>query len=74
VVNNRNYDRSGRLSGEEIFCLAPERGTDPLDDYFHSILGYMMGGLSSDQDPDTHVFLRPERLAMAGCGGRQGSL
>ena len=43
VVNNRNYDRSGRLSGEEIFCLEPERGTDPLDDYSHSILGYMGG-------------------------------
>jgi hypothetical protein len=43
VVNNRNYDRSVRLSGEEIFCLEPERGTDPLDDYFHSILGYMGG-------------------------------
>jgi hypothetical protein len=55
VVNNRNYDRSGRLSGEEIFCLEPERGTDPLDDYFHSILGYMGGGgLSSEQDPARH--------------------
>jgi len=25
-------------------------------------------------EENTHVFLRPERLAMAGCGGRQGSL
>lgn len=54
VVNNRNYDRSGRLSGEDIFCLVPERGTDPLNDYFHSILGYMGGGLSSEQDPARH--------------------
>jgi hypothetical protein len=53
VVNNRSYDRSGRLSGE-IFCLEPDRGTDPLDDYFHSILGYMGGGLSSEQDPARH--------------------
>jgi hypothetical protein len=54
VVNNRNYDRSGRLSGEEIFCLEPERGTDPLDDYFHSIVGYIGGGLYSEQDPGRH--------------------
>ena len=54
MVNNRTYDRSGRLSGEEIFCLEPERGTDPLDDYFHSILGYIGGSLSSEQDPARH--------------------
>jgi hypothetical protein len=51
VVNNRTYDRSGRLSGTEIFCLDPERGIDPLDDYFHSLTGFIGGGLSSEQDP-----------------------
>jgi len=50
-VGNENYDRSGRLSGAEIFCIEPERGTDPLDDYFHSLRAIMGGGLSSDQDP-----------------------
>jgi hypothetical protein len=54
VVSNRNYDRSGRLSGFEIFCLEPERGTDPLDDYFQSMLAYMGGGLFSMQDPARH--------------------
>ena len=51
VVNNQNYDRSGRLSGAENFCIEPERGTDPLDDYFHSLQAIVGGGLSSDQDP-----------------------
>lgn len=51
IVGNENYDRSGRLSGAEIFCIDPARGTDPLDDYFHSLQGIMGGGLSSDQDP-----------------------
>ena len=51
VVNNRNYDRRGRLSGAEIFCIEPDRGTDPLEDYFYSIGAAMGGGLSSEQDP-----------------------
>lgn len=51
IVNNRNYDRSGRLSGEEIFCVEPDHGSDPLDDYFHSFQGFMGGGLFSEQDP-----------------------
>lgn len=51
VASTANYDRSGRLSGTEIFCIEPERGTDPLDDYFHSLPGIMGGGLSSEQDP-----------------------
>ena len=51
LVNNRSYDRSGRLSGDEIYCLEPERGTDPLEDYFHSQRGFMGGGLYSEQDP-----------------------
>jgi hypothetical protein len=51
IVGNQNYDRSGRLSGAEIFCIEPERGTDPLDDYFRSLRTIVGGGLSSDQDP-----------------------
>lgn len=55
VVNNVGYDRSGRLSGAEIFCLEPERGSDPLDAYFHSLQAIMGGGLSSFQDPARQV-------------------
>ena len=51
VVNTRSYDRSDRLSGEEVFCLEPERSSDPLEDYFRSALGFMMGGISSELDP-----------------------
>lgn len=47
LVNTRNYDRIGRLSGEEVFCLEPDRGSDPLEDYFHSVLGGM-GGIFSE--------------------------
>jgi hypothetical protein len=54
VVNNRNYDRSGRLSGAEIFCIEPDRGIDPLDDYFHSMQAVMGGGIFSEQDPARH--------------------
>ncbi len=53
VVNNRGYDRSGRLEGEEVFCLEPDHGTDPLGDYFNAGRAIMGGGLSSDQDPGT---------------------
>lgn len=48
-ANTRNYDRSGRLSGVETFCLEPDAGTDPLDDYFNGLMGFMGGGLSSEQ-------------------------
>ena len=54
IVSNQNYDRSGRLSGTEIFCIEPDHGTDPLLDYFHSLRAITGGGLSSDQDPATH--------------------
>ena len=52
VLNNRNYDRSGRLSGAEVFCIDPSRGSDPLDDYFHSLQAMMGGGIFSEQDPN----------------------
>ena len=54
IVSNQNYDRSGRLSGAEIFCIEPDHGTDPVVDYFHSLRAITGGGLSSDQDPATH--------------------
>jgi hypothetical protein len=49
-LNNRNYDRGGRLDGMEVFCLDPDKGVDPLRDYFNNrvIFG---GGLGGDQDP-----------------------
>ena len=57
TVNNRNYDRSGRLDGDEIFCIAPDAGTDPLFDYFHSAGGFFGGGLSSSADPGDKPFV-----------------
>lgn len=53
LLNNRNYDRSGRLDGVDELCLQPDTGTDPLDDYFHSYGGFIGGGLSSDQQIST---------------------
>ncbi len=49
LFNNRNYDRSGRLSGLDLICLQPDPGTDPLDDYFHSYGGFIGGGLFTKQ-------------------------
>jgi hypothetical protein len=49
LLNNRNYDRSGRLDGFDLLRLEPDIGTDPLDDYFHSYGGFMGGGLFSEQ-------------------------
>jgi hypothetical protein len=54
IVDNASYDRSGRLSGAEIFCIEPDRGIDPLNDYFHSMRAIMGGGISSEQDPGRH--------------------
>jgi hypothetical protein len=51
VLDNRNYDRSGRLSGMEVFCLAPNSGTDPLIDYFSQLGGIFGGGAFSMEDP-----------------------
>ena len=49
-LSNRNYDRGGRLNGMEVFCLDPDKGVDPLQDYFNNRLIFG-GGLGSDQDP-----------------------
>jgi hypothetical protein len=51
TVNNRSYDRSGRLNGEEVFCIDPDTSTDPLFSYFNSARGFMMGGIFSAEDP-----------------------
>lgn len=51
LLNNRNYDRSGRVSGEDVFCIEPDRGSDPLDDYYHSFQGFIGGGIFSEEDP-----------------------
>jgi hypothetical protein len=49
LLDNRSYDRSGRLDGVDLLCLEPNGGTDPLDDYFHSYGGFIGGGLSSEE-------------------------
>jgi hypothetical protein len=50
LLNNRGYDRSGRLDGMEVFCVEPEGGKDPLADYFNAYRAFMGGGLFSNQD------------------------
>lgn len=56
LLSTRNYDRSGRLQGTEVFCIDPSGGEDPLSDYFKSG-SFMMGGLSSDLDPGEKPFV-----------------
>jgi hypothetical protein len=47
-LNTRGYDRSGRLSGMEVFCLEPDPAIDPLSDYFDGIMGFIGGGLGGN--------------------------
>lgn len=49
-LNTRNYDRSGRLDGAEVFCIDPATGEDPLSDYFNGVMGFAGGGLGGEQD------------------------
>ena len=49
-LNTRNYDRSGRLDGMEVFCIDPDSGRDPLSDYFNGSMGFFGGGLGGEQD------------------------
>src|SRR5947209_16735603 len=49
-LDTRNYDRSGRLDAE-AFCLEPDTGRDPLDDYFRSGLSGFMGGGIGGYEP-----------------------
>jgi len=50
LLSNRNYDRSGRLDGMEVFCIEPDGERDPLADYFNSYQAFVGGGLSSEQE------------------------
>lgn len=50
-LNNRSYDRVGRLDGVEVFCIEPSPRVDPLAEYFKSQMAFIGGGLFSDQDP-----------------------
>jgi hypothetical protein len=52
LLNNRSYDRSGRLEGMEVFCFELGSGADPLADYFNSAMGFIAGGLFSEQQLD----------------------
>ena len=49
-LSTRNYDRSGRLDGLEVFCIDPDKATDPLSDYFNGVMCFIGGGLSGEQD------------------------
>ena len=49
LLDNRSYDRSGRLEGMEVFCIEPAVGIDPLRDYFNSAEFFIEGGLSSEE-------------------------
>ena len=56
VLDNRNYDRSGRLDGYEIWCIEPHSGTDPLEDYYHSQFAFDGGGLFNEDDLNEKPF------------------
>src|SRR5260370_12486307 len=49
-LSTRNYDRSGRLDGMEIFCIEPDAGHDPLSDYFNGAMGFIGGGLGGGRN------------------------
>jgi hypothetical protein len=48
TANTRTYDRSGRLDLES-FCVTPDTGSDPLEDYYGSGIwsAFQGGGISS---------------------------
>lgn len=49
-LDTRGYDRSGRLTGMEVFCIDPAKGADPLADYFNGIMCFIGGGLGSQHE------------------------
>ena len=49
-LDTREYDRSGRLNGMEMFCIDPAAGADPLSDYFNGGMGFIGGGLGGEKD------------------------
>jgi hypothetical protein len=45
IDRSGRIDRGGRRDGVDLLCLQPDIGTDPLDDYFHSLPArYMLAG------------------------------
>jgi hypothetical protein len=58
-VENRNYDRSGRL-GLEVYCAEPE-ARDPLADYFRAG-AFMGGGLGNEQQLSEKPFTASAQL------------
>jgi hypothetical protein len=57
LINNRSYDRSGRLDGYEIWCIEPQNGTDPLEDYHDSQFGLSGGGLFNEDNLGAKPFV-----------------
>ena len=58
-ADNRNYDRSGRLS-IETYCVEPE-ARDPLADYFR-VGAFMGGGLGNTQQLSENPFTATAEL------------
>ena len=58
-VENRNYDRSGRL-GIEAYCVEPD-ARDPLADYFRAGV-FMGGGLGNEQQLTLEPFTATAEL------------
>lgn len=52
----RNYDRSGRLSGLEVFCIDPANGIDPLADYYNGAMAFVGGGLGGEFELDNKPY------------------
>ena len=49
LLNNRSYDRSGRLEGMEVFCFELGSGDGPFGRLLNSAMGFVGGGLFSQQ-------------------------
>jgi hypothetical protein len=47
IWNSKSYDRAGR-NYMESFCIEPDRGRDPMRDYFDAQMATLGGGLFSD--------------------------
>lgn len=58
-ADNRNYDRSGRLS-TETYCLEPD-ARDPLRDYFRAGV-FLAGGLGNEQQLSQETFTATAEL------------
>jgi hypothetical protein len=40
----------------EVFCIDPTAGEDPLSDYFNGAMGFLGGGLGSEQDLSSNPY------------------